>query len=158
VNNPSFTGNILNDLITLTSPELCTIQRDEVISLAFMAASSLFFSYRLRCQLYSLLASFAQSKNQIDEYDRDAGEFYLLTTEFEVTLQTWVGTLKAKLDELVKARKDCVTPVHYYDNRSTQCHTNGGPAGGTSCDTSGNDGYACEDTFLGTTPAIMYAT
>jgi hypothetical protein len=123
-----------------------------------MAASSLFFSYRLRCQLYSLLASFAQSKNQIDEYDRDAGEFYLLTTEFEVTLQTWVGTLKAKLDELVKARKDCVTPVHYYDNRSTQCHTNGGPAGGTSCDTSGNDGYACEDTFLGTNPAIMYVT
>lgn len=158
MNNPSFTGNILNDLVTLTSPELCTIQRDEVISLAFMAASSLFFSYRLRCQLYSLLASFAQSKNKIDEYDLNAGEFYILTTEFQVTLETWVGTLNKKLDELVKSRKDCVTQVHYYDNRSTQCHSQGGPAGGTSCDVTGHDGYDCEDTFLGTIAAMMLAT
>lgn len=155
MNDPSFTGNILNDLITLTSPELCTIYKDEVISLAFRAGSSLFLSYRLRCQLYALLASFAQNKNEINEYDLNAGEFYILTTEFQTTLQTWVGTLKTKLDDLVKARKDCVTPVHYYDNRSVECHPHGGSAAGASCDTSGDNGYAYEDTFLGTVPTTM---
>jgi hypothetical protein len=143
--SPNNYNNLLNLLTTLTGDELCTIWHDECITLAFTAATSLFLSYRLRCQLTAMLASSAFEQNDFKAYDDQVGSFRSLTLEYQAVLAEWTGKLNAKLDELSQSRRDQVHAVHYYDTRQTVCNSQGGAAAVTNCYTTGDDGYMFED-------------
>jgi hypothetical protein len=134
--------------VYLSGTNQLTIQHDELLDLAFMAASSLFLSYRLRCQLYALVALFAYDKQQREKYDQDAAQPYILMIDFQNSISAWSATLSNRIDALKGARKDCVTAVHYHDARKTVCHSQGGPAGNINCHATGDDGFMFEGTFL----------
>jgi hypothetical protein len=133
-------------LLVLTSDEVCTIDHEEAITLAFMAASALFLSYRLRCQLYALLASFALDKQQTERYDQFAGHFYVLLSEYQRTIQMWVDSMPKKLDALIVARLARVSDDYRYDTRHEVCEVNGG--GGIDCRIFGDDGYMYKDNHM----------
>ncbi|KAF5393107.1 hypothetical protein D9757_001152 [Collybiopsis confluens] len=131
--------NLLYSLTILTRDDLCTIMHDECLPLAILAATCLFLSLRIRCQLSAMLAHFAREKRHFEEYDRYTGNFRALTTDYEFRLATFGTLIEQKIQFLIQSRKVLVKDVQYYDSRTQRCS----PVQGSF----GDDGYAFRDEF-----------
>lgn len=148
VGSPSNFNNILSDLTQCTmDTTLCNIYHDGVITLAFVAATSYFLSFRLRCQLYSLRAHFAREKLDFANYDRFAEAFYKFTEMYQIALEDWTDKLQAAIIRLTADRVACVQDVSHYSEKHQVCHVTG-LGGDVFCGDEDYSGCSFDDTFL----------